>query len=667
MLVTDTMGTRSIGEFVVALGQGRPEQGDTQALSPVYRNIAAKDDWPTRPGIQTLYDQFEASVKTAGDRKCLGWRPIENGKAGPFKWWTYRETKTIVGHVASALAAIGVKAGGKAGIYSINCPEFMLVIQACNASSAVLVPLYDSLGEDAVEYTVNHAETEVIFVQATKFPQLTKAVPKIKQTVQAIIYWGESSSSAISEIEGQGLKVIAWKDFIELGKSKPKEASPPKAEDPATIMYTSGTTGNPKGVVLTHRNIMSTVIALQEYVGEAGIQVNPDDSVLSYLTMAHIFGRALEEFALSYGAAIGYWQGDVKLLTADVAELKPSIFVAVPRVLERIQGGISGKLKAKPWIVQLLMGLAFKWKVSRIKAGASPARAAPLLDKLLFKPFKAAFGGRVRFIVSGGAPLASHVEDYLQAALCCPVFQGYGLSETCGGSFVALPRSSHAGTVGPPVAALELRFEGNTELGYDPLGSPPRGEICIRGPQVFAGYHKDEKKTNEAFDSDGYFHSGDVGELTPDGCLKVIDRIKNMFKLAQGEYVAAEKLELVYKEAPTISQVWVYGNSYESTLVAVVIPDSHEIKGWARENGLGSDLVEIVKSEKARKYVLDDLNKTGKAARVKGFERIAAVWLDAEEWSVDNDMMTPSFKLKRPQLQKHYQKEIDQMYKSSKK
>ncbi|KAK9812539.1 hypothetical protein WJX73_007361 [Symbiochloris irregularis] len=661
------MSSHQAGEFVVALGEGQSEQGEKKALSPVYRNVRAKDSFPSKQGIKTLFDQFEASVKSFPDRNCLGWRPIKNGKAQGFSWYTFKETHAIVKDAASAMATINIKPGGKIGIYSINCPEFMLVIQAANRSGSVLVPLYDSLGEDAVEYTVNHSQASAIFLQGAKFPALAKAIANIKKNAKTLVYWGEADGKLVKDIENQGVKVITWKDFLAAGKQNTTSPNPPKESDLATIMYTSGTTGNPKGVELTHKNILSTVIGLQEYTRQGGMEVRPDDSILSYLTMAHIFGRVSEEFAIACGAAIGYWQGDVKLLTQDVAELRPSIFIAVPRVLERMQGGIAQKLKGKGFVVQLLLSLALRYKIAMLHLGYDAHAASPFLDSTLFKPFKKAFGGRVRFIVSGGAPLAKHVEEYLAASLGAPVFQGYGLTETCGASFVGLPRQAHSGTVGPPTTSLELRFEGNSELGYDPLAKPPRGEICVRGPQVFAGYHNDKKKTDEAFDKDGYFHSGDVGELTPAGCLKVIDRLKNMFKLAQGEYIAAEKLEQVYKEAENVAQVWVYGNSLESTLVAVVVPEERDLKKWASANGVSGSFSEICKDKKARQYVLEDLNKAGKNARVKGFERIAAVWLEPEEWSVDNDMMTPSFKLKRPQLQKKYQKQIDEMYKSSKK
>jgi long-chain acyl-CoA synthetase len=655
-------------DVVVTLGQGSPQSGDKNALSPIYRNVAAKDGWPKLAGVTTLYELFEKSVNAYPTNKCLGWRPITDGKAGDYVWINYKQTQEKAATVSAAIRATGTKAGGKVGIYSANCPEWMLVIQACNRTSLIIVPLYDSLGESAVEYTVNHSETTIVFIESSKFAPLSKAIPSIKKNVKTVVYWGKATESDISGVKSEGVDVYSWDEFLKLGTSKPVEPVPPKSDSPATIMYTSGTTGNPKGVVLTHANVLATVLGMQTYVKESKLRYEAgEDNMLSYLTLAHIFGRVAEEFALSMGAHIGYWQGDVKKLTDDVAALKPSLFVAVPRVLERIQSGITAKLQQKSWLVRFVFNVAFKFKLWSINRGNAVDKAAPLLDSILFKTFKQAFGGRVRFIVSGGAPLATHVEKFLAVTLCAPVFQGYGLTETCGASFIALPRSGHSGTVGPPTASFELRFEGSEELGYDPLADPPRGEILVRGPQVFAGYYKDDEKTKESIDKDGWFHTGDVGELTHDGCLKVIDRIKNMFKLAQGEYIAVEKLESAYSETGIVEQIWVYGNSYESYLLAVVVPKERDLKSWASSAGVSGSFEEICKDPKAEKYICEEINKTGKKHNLRGFERIKAVILDTEQFTVENGLQTPSFKLKRPQLQKHYQKQIDKKYADIKK
>ena len=349
----------------------------------------------------------------------------------------------------------------------------------------------------------------------------------------------------------------------------------------------------------------------------------------------------------------------MKLLMDDLAALKPTLFVAVPRILERVCDAVEDKLAKGPSIARMAFHAAFNYKLFMLRQGISHWASGFGVDQLIFKRIRQATGGRVRFIVSGGAPLSAHVEDFCNVCLA-PVLQGYGLTETCAASFIMLPDPRLAHTVGPPLTPTEFRLESVPELKYDATESPPKGEICIRGPMVFSGYYKDTKKTEEALDKDGWFHTGDIGTLTPQGCLKIIDRKKNIFKLAQGEYIAVEYLESKYSRSDAVEQIWVYGNSHESSLVAVVVPKPH----WIEKFSNGTE------DEEARKSMVQELNRVGKEAKLKGFEAIRAVHLDNEQFGVENDLMTPSMKLKRPQLQQKYQQEIDAMYaslKSSKK
>ena len=258
--------------------------------------------------------------------------------------------------------------------------------------------------------------------------------------------------------------------------------------------------------------------------------------------------------------------------------------------------------------------------------------------------------------------MARHVEDFLKVAMCCRVVQGYGLTETCAASFIAVPDvPDHAGTVGPPQPVLSFRLEAVPEMNYDPLGNPPRGEVCVKGPSVFSGYYKAEDKTVEVLEEDGWFHTGDIGELTASGALRIIDRKKNIFKLSQGEYVAVEKVEGVYNRDAAVEQIWVYGNSFENSLVAVVVPAVDAVRAWSHA-GAGASAEELCHDANVKAKVLESLNHTAKAGKLKGFETVRAVFLEPELFSVENELLTPTFKLKRPQLQKKYQAEIDAMY-----
>jgi len=321
---------------------------------------------------------------------------------------------------------------------------------------------------------------------------------------------------------------------------------------------------------------------------------------------------------------------------------------------------------AAGWLKHTLFNFAFDRKKHFMAKGISQDKASPFFDKLVFSKLKDALGGRVKVIVSGAAPLSAHVEEFLKVCMMCNVCQGYGLTETMAGSCIALPESMGA-NVGPPLAGVSIRLESVPDMNYDACAEPPRGEILINGDTVYSGYYKRDDLTKDVLESDGWFHTGDIGEITPEGYLKIIDRKKNIFKLAQGEYVAVEKVEATFKKFDLLEQIWVYGNSFESSLVAVAVPIEAKMMAWAKDNKVPGDFKEVCMSDDAKKYIIEELGKIGKGDGLKGFEMVKGVHIECEPFDVDKDLLTPTFKMKRPQLQKYYQKEIDAMYAAMKK
>ena len=511
-------------------------------------------------------------------------------------------------------------------------------------------------------------ETSIVFCQSSKFGTIAKTLPDLKALVKTVVYWGEENKEASEAAKTSGVAVYSFDEFIALGKSKPQDARPPAAEDLCTIMYTSGTTGDPKGVELTHKNVMAAVASLVKFVGSLGNELDENDVFFSFLPLAHIFDRAGEEMFLYIGGSIGYWRGDIKGLVDDIGALKPTLFCGVPRVFDRIYSGVMDKLEHGSILKKFLFNWGFNRKLHALDSGVPFEKAAPFFDKLVFSKIKERLGGRVKLLVSGGAPLARHVEDFLRVTMCCRVLQGYGLTETCAGTCICVPDvPSQVGTVGPPLPYVSLRLEAVPEMNYDPMAQPPRGELCIKGDTVFAGYYKDKKKTDEVLESDGWFHSGDIAEMTPEGAFKIIDRKKNIFKLSQGEYVAVEKVESAYKKDQFVEQIWVYGNSFENCLVAVVVPAETKLREWAQHHHAShGTMEEMCKDEKLKKHILETLTATAKDLKLKGFEIVKDIHLETEPFAVENDMITPTFKLKRPQLQKKYQSEIDAMYQKMK-
>ncbi|KAF5953201.1 hypothetical protein HYC85_011145 [Camellia sinensis] len=422
--------------------------------------------------------------------------------------------------------------------------------KAFNAHGLYCVPLYDSLGAGAVEYIICHAEISLTFVEETKIPEVLKTFPNTIKHLKTLVSFGKVT------------------DEQKKGKNEHFDLPIKKKTDTCTIMYTSGTTGDPKGVVISNKSILSIISAVNHSLESMDQGYSEEDVFLSYLPLAHIFDRVIEELFISIGSSIGFWRGDVKLLIEDIRELKPTILCAVPRVLDRIYSG---------------------------------------------------------------------------------------LTETCAGSFAARPDElAMIGTVGPPLPSLDVCLESVPEMGYDALSSTPRGEICIRGNVLFSGYYKREDLTKEVM-IDGWFHTGDIGEWQPDGSMKIIDRKKNIFKLSQGEYVSVENLEGIYSLVSGIDSIWVYGNSFESFLVAVVNPNQQFLECWAEENAVAGDFDTLCENSKAKAYILQELTKIGKEKKLKGFEFIKAVHLDPVPFDMERDLLTPTYKKKRAQFLKYYQ------------
>ncbi|RDY02095.1 Long chain acyl-CoA synthetase 4 [Mucuna pruriens] len=603
--------------------EGRPSRG------AVYRSLFAKDGFPAPiQGLDSCWDVFRMSVEKYPTNPMLGSREIVDGKPGKYKWLTYKEVYDVVMKVGNSIRSCGYGEGVKCGIYGANSAEWIMSMEACNAHGLYCVPLYDTLGAGAVEFIICHAEVSIAFAEEKKIPELLKTFPNATKYLRTIVSFGKVTPEQKQEVENFGLEIYSWDDFLHVGQNQSFDLPTKKRSDICTIMYTSGTTGDPKGVLISNESIITLLAGIKRLLESVNEQLNEKDVYISYLPLAHIFDRVIEETFIWHGASIGFWRGLCNILI----------------------------------IMQILKFDCSK--LNNMKKGLTHGEASPLLDKVVFDKVKQGLGGRVRLILSGAAPLSAHVEGYLRVVTCSHVLQGYGLTETCAGTFVSLPNEiDMLGTVGPPVPNVDVCLESVPDMGYDALESTPRGEICVRGKTLFSGYYKREDLTKEVL-INGWFHTGDIGEWQPNGSMKIIDRKKNIFKLSQGEYVAVENLENIYGQVSSVESIWIYGNSFEAFLVAVVNPVKQALEHWAQENGISMDFNSLCEDSRAKKYIVEELSKIAKEKKLKGFEYIKGVHLDPVPFDMERDLITPTYKKKRPQLLKYYQNEIDKMYKS---
>ncbi|KAI3444424.1 hypothetical protein Pfo_001089 [Paulownia fortunei] len=654
-------------KFIVEIEKEREAKDGKPSVGPVYRNVIVKDGFrPLPQGLDSCWDSFCQSVNIYPNNQMLGEREMVEGKAGRYVWLTYKEVHDLVLKVGASIRSCGIMKGGRCGIYGANCSRWVISMQACNAYGLYCVPLYDTLGAGAVEYIICHAEISIAFVEETKISEVLKTFPSTEKYLKTIVSFGEVTPEQKQVARNFGSQIYSWNEFLLLGMNKKFDIPIKKTTDICTIMYTSGTTGDPKGVMISNESILSIISGVNHHLESMSEEFSEADVYLSYLPLAHIFDRVIEELFISKGASIGFWHKDIKQLLDDIKELKPTALCAVPRVLDRIYSGLVEKISSAGFLRHTLFNVAYSYKLRYMSKGYKHVEAAPVFDKLIFNKVKEGLGGNLRLILSGAAPLSSSVETFLRVATCAHVLQGYGLTETCAGSFVARPDElTMIGTVGPPLPIVDICMESVPEMGYDALSSTPRGEICIRGKCLFSGYYKREDLTKEVM-IDEWFHTGDVGEWQPDGSMKIIDRKKNIFKLSQGEYVSVENLESIYSLACSIEAIWIYGNSYESFLVAVVNPNIESLERWAEVNIVSGDFSTICEDPRARKYILGELTKIGKENKLKGFEFIKAVHLDPIPFDMDRDLLTPTYKKKRNQFFKYYQNVIEDMYKSSK-
>ncbi|KAF1506692.1 Long-chain-fatty-acid--CoA ligase 5, partial [Eudyptula minor novaehollandiae] len=606
---------------------------------------------------KTLYEVFQRGLHASGNGSCLGYRKPNQ----PYQWLTYKQVLDRAQYLGSGLLQKGCKPSSNQfiGIFAQNRPEWIISEYACYTYSMVAVPLYDTLGPEAIVYIVNKADISIVICDKPEKAQILlenceqEKTPCLKTVILMDLFDKELKDRGAKV----GVEILALQEVEELGRNNIREPVPPKPEDLCIVCFTSGTTGNPKGAMLTHQNVVANAAAFLRST-ENIIECTCSDITMSYLPLAHMFERVVQTVIYSCGAKVGFFQGDIKLLTDDMKTLKPTLFPVVPRLLNRIYDKIQSGAKSP--VKRCLLNFAVIVKMAEIKQGI--IRNDSIWDQLIFKKVQETMGGRVRIMVTGAAPISPSVLTFLRAALGCQIFEAYGQTECSAGCTFSMPGDWTTGHVGAPLACNIIKLDDVEEMNY--FSSNNEGEVCIKGSNVFKGYLKDPEKTAEAIDKDGWLHTGDIGKWLPNGTLKIIDRKKNIFKLAQGEYIAPEKIENVYIRSAPVAQVFVHGESLRSFLIGIVVPDPETLPEFAAKLGIKGSYEDVCKNPAVKKAILEDMVRLGKEAGLKSFEQVKDLYIHTEMFSVENGLLTPTLKAKRAELVKLFQNQIEALYSS---
>ncbi len=570
--------------------------------------------------------------------------------------WNYLNGVEVIDRVkrvAMGLAALGVRAGDRVAIISENRPEWSFVDLAILSLRAVNVPIYTTQAVEQIRFILENSGARMLFISGKKLWKHAESAIQSVERLEKLIFFDadgmpDSNSRAVtlSDVEAEG-EMFARIDSEVVERS----LSEIETTDLATIIYTSGTTGEPKGVMLTHENFVSNIVSIS-----GGLPIRSTDRSLAVLPLSHIFERTVFYVLCSNGVSIHYCAA-FDQLASHLAEVKPTIMTAVPRLFEQVyhkivkKGKAAGGWKTRLFEWSLVVGQQY-WEAKDKRLSVSPVLAArhAVANRLVFSKWRDGVGGSLRFFVSGGAPLSKKL-GYAFWAAGIPILQGYGMTEACV-TCANRPEDNKVGSIGRPFDGIEMKI------------AEKDGEVLIRGKNVMIGYHDNPEATALALDADGFYHTGDVGYEDADGHFYITDRLKDLFKLSNGKYVAPLQVESLLKQSPLVSQPVVVGSGRKQ-VGALIVPDWEALKEAMKEDGVPAEGTreELCENPHFIKRVQRDA--IDMTRELSDYERVKRIYLLPREFSIDKGEMTPTLKIKRSVIDEKYEEAIDEICGSS--
>ncbi|CAI0383449.1 unnamed protein product [Linum tenue] len=640
-------------------------------------------------GAENMAALFEQSCQKYAKQKCLGTRKLvekefvtasdgrkfEKVHLGDYAWESYGQVFDRVCNFASGMIRLGHDVGSRAAIFAETRAEWYIAFQGCFRQKITVVTIYASLGEDALIHSLNETEVSTLICDSKQLKRLAAISSKLTTVTKVIYFEDAGNTDANMSLDVDNWKVSSFSEVEKLGQNEPLTPSFPSKDEIAVVMYTSGSTGLPKGVMISHGNIVATVAAVMTVIPNLG----SNDVYLAYLPLAHVLELAAESVMLAAGCGIGY--GSALTLTdtsnkikkgtpGDVTALKPTLMVAVPAILDRIREGVLKRVEGKGGLAKKLFHIGYKRRLAAVEGSWFGAWGLEriLWEAIVFKPIQASLGGRLRFMLCGGAPLSADSQRFINVCMGAPIGQAYGLTETSAGAAFSEWDDTSVGRVGPPVPCAYIKLVSWEEGGYTIADKPmPRGEIVVGGNSVTAGYFNNKEKTDEVYRTDErgirWFFTGDIGQFHPDGCLEIIDRKKDIVKLQHGEYISLGKVEAALLTSNYVDNIMVHADPLQSYSVALIVPSRQVLEKWAQGAGIDhQDFAELCQRNEAVDEVQKQLSKVAKAAKLDKFETPAKVKLLPEPWTPESGLVTAALKIKREQLKSKFKDDLQKLY-----